>query len=90
LYTDGVTEARDRRRAFYPLAERLTELGGEAPLLDALRDDLLRYVGAPLDDDAALVLVRAPARWPKPLRSPGRGAGRRDSAPTGRAAITGT
>ncbi|HEY5985573.1 MAG TPA: PP2C family protein-serine/threonine phosphatase, partial [Streptosporangiaceae bacterium] len=68
LYTDGVTEARDSRREFYPLAERVTELaavadGSPADLLARLRDDLLRYVGAPLDDDAALLLVRAPGAW---------------------------
>ena len=81
LYTDGVTEARDASREFYPLDERvkvlapkarprLTKTGrlranGSAPnLLDLVRDDLLRYVGAPLGDDAALLLVRAPASWP--------------------------
>jgi serine phosphatase RsbU (regulator of sigma subunit) len=81
LYTDGVTEARDASREFYPLDERvkalapqarprLTKTGklranGSVPsLLDLVRDDLLRYVGAPPDDDAALLLVRAPAAWP--------------------------
>jgi serine phosphatase RsbU (regulator of sigma subunit) len=81
LYTDGVTEARDASREFYPLDERvkalapkaqpkLTKTGklrvnGSAPsLLDLVRDDLLKYVGAPPDDDAALLLVRAPAAWP--------------------------
>jgi serine phosphatase RsbU (regulator of sigma subunit) len=81
LYTDGVTEARDKSREFYPLDERVKALapqaqprltragklraGGAAPtLLDLVRDDLLRYVGAPPDDDAALLLVRAPAAWP--------------------------
>jgi serine phosphatase RsbU (regulator of sigma subunit) len=81
LYTDGVTEARDASREFYPLDERvkalapraqprLTKTGkiranGSAPnLLELVRDDLLRYVGAPPDDDAALLLVRAPAAWP--------------------------
>jgi serine phosphatase RsbU (regulator of sigma subunit) len=69
LYTDGVTEARNPRRGCYPLLGRLTELaatsaGGIRPdLLDRLRDDLLRHVGAPLADDAALVLIRAPAVW---------------------------
>jgi serine phosphatase RsbU (regulator of sigma subunit) len=68
LYTDGVTEARDSRREFYPLADRLTDLavpadGSPADFLDRLRDDLLRYVGAPLHDDAALLLVRAPGAW---------------------------
>jgi serine phosphatase RsbU (regulator of sigma subunit) len=88
LYTDGVTEARDASREFYPLDERvkalaqqaqpkLTRTGkffasGSAPtLLDLVRDDLLRYVGAPPDDDAALLLVRAPAAWPDP-RPPAR------------------
>jgi serine phosphatase RsbU (regulator of sigma subunit) len=75
LYTDGVTEARDSRRAFYPLRERLAELAGppdgqdghHPELLERLRADLLRHVGAPLDDDAALLLVTAPAAWaPEP------------------------
>jgi serine phosphatase RsbU (regulator of sigma subunit) len=70
LYTDGVTEARDRRRAFYPLDQRLASLGGldldsqQPGLLELLREDLLRYSGAPLKDDAALLLVRAPDVWP--------------------------
>jgi serine phosphatase RsbU (regulator of sigma subunit) len=73
LYTDGVTEARDRRRSFYPLDERLHVLQAKAKdsgagldLLEAVRDDLLRHSGAPLEDDAALLLVRAPAAWPSP------------------------
>lgn len=81
LYTDGVTEARDVSREFYPLDERVRALAPEArprltrggklrandsapSLLELVRDDLLRYVGAPPDDDAALLLVRAPAAWP--------------------------
>ena len=88
LYTDGVTEARDKKRTFYPLADRVTALaaraashtGGKARLksasngspdgatrlglLDLVRADLLKHVGTPLDDDAALLLVRAPATWP--------------------------
>ncbi|HEY3881210.1 MAG TPA: PP2C family protein-serine/threonine phosphatase [Trebonia sp.] len=81
LYTDGVTEARDASREFYPLEERVRALapkaqtkltmtdklrGASSPptLLDLIRDDLLSYVGAPPDDDAALLLVRAPAAWP--------------------------
>ena len=72
LYTDGVTEARNGRQAFYPLDERLAALSaiGNARdsglgLLDLLRKDLLRHAGAPLDDDAALLLVRAPSAWPR-------------------------
>jgi serine phosphatase RsbU (regulator of sigma subunit) len=68
LYTDGVTEARDARREFYPLEERVAEVaaragGTDGDLLDRLRDDLMRYVGAPLDDDAALVLARVSGPW---------------------------
>jgi hypothetical protein len=120
LYTDGVTEARDAKRAFYPLPERVSALApraashqragnqragnqragnqraggqtagkraagmpaagrraagraalraasadGDRPgLLDLVRADLHKHVGAPLDDDAALLLVHAPAAWP--------------------------
>ena len=68
LYTDGVTEARDARREFYPLEERIAEVaartgGTDGDLLDRLRDDLVRYVGAPLDDDAALLLARVSGPW---------------------------
>jgi serine phosphatase RsbU (regulator of sigma subunit) len=93
LYTDGVTEARDSRRAFYPLPERVSVLAAKAAagqaagrvvlksvsgasrpgLLDLLRADLHRHVGAPIDDDAAMLLVQAPAAWP---------AGRVASGPT--------
>ncbi len=67
LYTDGVTEARDSRREFYPLTQRLVGLtdpaaaahGEPSDLLERLRDDVLRHVGAPLDDDAAILHVRA-------------------------------
>jgi serine phosphatase RsbU (regulator of sigma subunit) len=78
LYTDGVTEARDGRQVFYPLDERLAVLGATTPaiksgdsvtLLELLRDDLLRHAGAPLEDDAALLLIRAPAAWPGPVRA---------------------
>ena len=74
LYTDGVSEARDGDRAFYPLDKRLALLGAQvrrarasgdgAALLDLIRDDLLRHAGAPLEDDAALLLIGAPAQWP--------------------------
>jgi serine phosphatase RsbU (regulator of sigma subunit) len=73
LYTDGVTEARDAQQRFYPLTERLAHLAGEhrrgrrSGLLDRLRDDLIRHVGAPLEDDAALVLIQAPAAWDSAL-----------------------
>jgi serine phosphatase RsbU (regulator of sigma subunit) len=69
LYTDGVTEARDGQGRFYPLTDRLVHLAGEhrrgrrSGLLARLTEDLLRHVGAPLADDAALVLIGAPAAW---------------------------
>ena len=76
LYTDGVTEARNPRNRCYPLATRLTELarastnGIRPDLLECVQDDLLRHAGAPLDDDAALILVRGPAIWGNPAPQP--------------------
>ncbi|WP_189712230.1 PP2C family protein-serine/threonine phosphatase [Streptomyces phaeofaciens] len=63
LYTDGVTEARDRGREFYPLVEGLTRHVCDEPArtLDALHDELLTHVGGRLHDDAALLLIRQPA-----------------------------
>ncbi len=86
LYTDGVTEARDAARRFYPLDDRLAVLAAAAAhaarasaagedgnaaagLLELLRADLVKHVGAPLDDDAALLLIRSPAAWSSPRRS---------------------
>ena len=60
LYTDGVTETRDRKGLFYPLAERVPAWSDEAPaeLVQAITDDLLAYAAAPLKDDMALVVVQ--------------------------------
>ena len=68
LYTDGVTEARNAHREFYPLEERVAALAAtpgrqDGELLNRLRDDLIRHVGAPLDDDAALLLARVTGEW---------------------------
>ncbi|MEU0171677.1 PP2C family protein-serine/threonine phosphatase [Streptomyces iakyrus] len=62
LYTDGVTEARDGGRTFYPLAEGLERHVSHEPArtLDALHDELLAHVGGRLHDDAALLLIRKP------------------------------
>ncbi|WP_405935347.1 serine/threonine-protein phosphatase [Streptomyces sp. NBC_00726] len=59
LYTDGVTEARDASRAFYPLADRVTGWAEGDPdsFIDRFRDDLLGYVGGRLDDDAAMIAI---------------------------------
>ncbi|MFE1384102.1 PP2C family protein-serine/threonine phosphatase [Streptomyces sp. NPDC058740] len=66
LYTDGVIEARDASRAFYPLTERLAAWTGDDPptLLDRLRADLEAHVGGHLGDDAALVAVERLAPQP--------------------------
>lgn len=60
LYTDGVIEARDPEGLFYPLAERanLLKAADAEEALSSLLDDLLHHVGGPLDDDAAMLLVR--------------------------------
>ncbi|MGW2050449.1 PP2C family protein-serine/threonine phosphatase [Streptomyces sp. NPDC001858] len=62
LYTDGVTEARDQGRAFYPLHEGLARHACAEPsrTLDALHEELLDHVGGRLHDDAALLLIRKP------------------------------
>ncbi|MFF7215145.1 PP2C family protein-serine/threonine phosphatase [Streptomyces sp. NPDC008238] len=60
LHTDGVLEARSPDGSFYPLAERVALWGGSGPeaLLRHLRDDLVRHVGGPLRDDAAMVVIQ--------------------------------
>ena len=65
LYTDGVTETRDRTGAFFPLPDWMRQHGPAPPreLLDRLHGDLLRYGGGRLDDDIAALAVRCrPAR----------------------------
>lgn len=60
LHTDGVTETRDSRGAFYPLAERSARWAAAFPesLVNHVRRDLLAYADGRRDDDAALVAVR--------------------------------
>ncbi|OEV05209.1 PP2C family protein-serine/threonine phosphatase [Streptomyces oceani] len=60
FYTDGVTEARDPQRRFYPLAERAELLKEPDPqhALDEMRRDLVAHVDSPLQDDAAMLLLR--------------------------------
>ncbi|MER5407561.1 PP2C family protein-serine/threonine phosphatase [Streptomyces sp. NPDC002769] len=72
LYTDGVTEARNHDREFYPLAEGLARHVSEEPAstLDALHDELLTYVGGRLHDDAALLLLRKPSASRAPGAEP--------------------
>ncbi|MFD4596580.1 PP2C family protein-serine/threonine phosphatase [Streptomyces sp. NPDC058464] len=63
LYTDGVIEARDRAREFYPLAERVARHVSDEPehILSAVHDELLAHVGGRLHDDAALLLLQMQA-----------------------------
>ncbi|MEV7184372.1 PP2C family protein-serine/threonine phosphatase [Kitasatospora sp. NPDC093102] len=73
LYTDGVTETRDRTGAFYPLARRVRDWTALPPreLLNRLHQDLIAYSDAALDDDiAVLVAQRLPGRE-EPAHSPG-------------------
>ncbi|MCL2551693.1 MAG: serine/threonine-protein phosphatase [Actinomycetia bacterium] len=60
LYTDGVTETRDRAGDFFPLDAWAA--GQDAlplrALLDALHQQLVRFSGGALDDDIAALVVR--------------------------------
>ncbi|MGW1087186.1 PP2C family protein-serine/threonine phosphatase [Streptomyces sp. NPDC002596] len=60
LYTDGVTEARDRHGTFYPLLERAAAWADlrPGPLVEAMTKDLQAYVAGPLDDDMAAVALQ--------------------------------
>ncbi len=78
LYTDGVTEARDARGTFYPLAQRAAARAslGPAHLLASIEADLREYVPPDaLADDMAMVALRR--EKPDP---PGRGHGRADGS----------
>ena len=59
IYTDGLVEARDRRGAFFPLADHAPALGHGSldEALDRLLARLSDHAGRRLDDDMALVLV---------------------------------
>lgn len=60
FYTDGVTEARDHENRFYPLDERAHLLKEPDPdaALAAVRRDVREHVQSPLNDDAAMLLLR--------------------------------
>lgn len=60
LYTDGISEARDRDGAFFPLVQRGGLLAGPdlENALDRLHGEVLQHVGGILDDDAAMLLVQ--------------------------------
>jgi serine phosphatase RsbU (regulator of sigma subunit) len=69
FYTDGISEARDKSGAFYPVDGCGGLLGGPEPrpALDRLYDDVLRHVGGRLQDDSAALLVVRQAALPAPL-----------------------
>ncbi|MFD3547261.1 PP2C family protein-serine/threonine phosphatase [Streptomyces sp. NPDC058655] len=62
LYTDGLTEARDRSGAFYDPADRLRGrvFPGPDALLSALSSDVRRHTGGGATDDMALLAVGRP------------------------------
>ncbi|MGW0466672.1 PP2C family protein-serine/threonine phosphatase [Streptomyces sp. NPDC003027] len=74
LFTDGVSENRDRAGVFYPLEERMrgwaAEPGDRLPAL--LHSDLVAYGADGLDDDVAALLV---VRLPEPSLERGPSAG---------------
>lgn len=61
LYTDGVTEARDRDGEFFPLPEWMRRQSPAPPreLLDRLHEALVHYSGGRLEDDIAVLALRS-------------------------------
>jgi serine phosphatase RsbU (regulator of sigma subunit) len=59
FYTDGISEARNKSGAFYPVDRCGVLLDGRDPdiALDRLYDDVLHHAGGPLHDDSAALLV---------------------------------
>lgn len=66
FYTDGISEARDRRGGFYPLEKAGAMLTSSdlGSALDLLVADVWRHVGHALLDDAAMLLVSRGAAEP--------------------------
>lgn len=62
LYTDGVSETRNAEGAFYPLAERLPELGSSDPeaVVTGIETDLNAFARPGPSDDAAMLALRYP------------------------------
>ncbi len=60
LYTDGVSEARDKLGEFFPLSHCQALSSGQDPeqVLGQLQHEVLSHVGHALDDDAAMLLIR--------------------------------
>jgi hypothetical protein len=60
LYTDGISEARNALRTFYPLTRRAAAWAwcGPGQLIANIEADLRAYVPGGLTDDMAMVAVR--------------------------------
>jgi PAS domain S-box-containing protein len=78
IYTDGVTQARGRDRAFFAdrLADELSRLAGRHPdqVVSAMRTALLDFSDRKLTDDCSMVALRvgeAPAKRPSNRRRSG-------------------
>lgn len=59
FYTDGISEARSASGEFFPVTSSLAVVDAAQPgaALAQLSADVLRHVGHPLDDDAAMLLI---------------------------------
>ena len=70
--SDGVTEARNKDGAFYPLAERLPQFAAEEPaaLTDAVWRDVSRFAGS-VRDDLTLLVFAPLVRSDDATRTPG-------------------
>ncbi|MBI0300100.1 serine/threonine-protein phosphatase [Streptomyces sp. PRKS01-29] len=86
LFTDGVTEARDRHGEFYDPEERLRgrRFSGPRELLDALVADVERHTGGGTLDDMALLAVRRTPACGNGRDSDGDSGGRNDGDSGGR------
>ncbi|WP_174977490.1 PP2C family protein-serine/threonine phosphatase [Streptomyces hygroscopicus] len=60
LYTDGVVEARDRSRTFYPLERRVAHWNRSSPraLVQRIQQDLYAHADGTLADDAAILAIQ--------------------------------
>lgn len=71
LYTDGVTDARDRSGQSYPLVARAAALSSEdGPLLGELRADLMRHATGVLRDDATMLHLQLAGTAAGPVSQP--------------------